>query len=585
MKTLEISPVANLPQLVTSVLLRREGWPTRTPLDDVWAAAPGPVAAPGPARRRRKTTQLRGLLQSSTLEFIMEAHNGLSARIAEEAGFKGVWASGLSISAALGVRDNNEASWSQVVDVAEFMSDATTVPILLDGDTGYGNFNNMRRLVRKLEQRGIAGVCIEDKVFPKANSFIDGEAQPLADMDEFCGKIKAGKDAQGDDDFCVVARVEALIAGWSLGEALRRAEAYRLAGADAILMHSKKATPADIDAFMAEWGNRHPIVIVPTKYYSTPADHFRKLGISMVIWANHQMRSAITAMQKTVRTIYTEQSLVSVEDQVAPLKEVFRLQGDGELQEAEDRYLPRKSAHTQGIILAASRGSELGELTADKPKAMIEVGGKPVLTRLVDDLNALGIRHIAVVRGYKKETIQGSNFTVIDNDAYETTRDLYSLYLSRHQLNGGSIVAYGDTLFRKYLLSESLSTPGDITITVDAAIASSGWRSRDLVRCSKPYTNDFFNAEVQLKSIVTTCETAGFHGEWAGLLSVNAKGAKLVAAQLEKMADRADFKQLSLVDLINELAVSHPISVVYTRGGWIDIDEAKDLEKAGGFYA
>ena len=105
----------------------------------------------------------------------------------------------------------------------EFMSDSTTIPILLDGDTGYGNFNNMRRLVKKLEQRDIAGVCIEDKVFPKTNSFIGSRRQPLADSAEFCGKIKAGKDAQTDPDFCVVARVEALISGWGLQEALDRA--------------------------------------------------------------------------------------------------------------------------------------------------------------------------------------------------------------------------------------------------------------------------------------------------------------------------------------------------------------------------
>ena len=171
-----------------------------------------------------KTTKLKTMLASSELEFIMEAHNGLSARIVEEAGFKGIWGSGLSISAALGVRDNNEASWTQVLDVMEFMSDVTSIPILLDGDTGYGNFNNMRRLVTKLEQRGIAGVCIEDKLFPKTNSFI-GDAQPLADMDEFCGKIKAAKDTHRDDDFVVVARLEGFIAGWGLTDVLKRAEA------------------------------------------------------------------------------------------------------------------------------------------------------------------------------------------------------------------------------------------------------------------------------------------------------------------------------------------------------------------------
>src|ERR1700760_64846 len=153
-----------------------------------------------------RSANLRQMLQSPELEFLMEAHNGLSARIVREAGFKGIWASGLSISAQFGVRDNNEASWTQVVDMLEFMADASDLPILLDGDTGYGNFNNMRRLVRKLEQRGIAGVCLEDKLFPKTNSFIGGEKQALAEVDEFCGKLRAAKDTQVDPNFVVVAR-------------------------------------------------------------------------------------------------------------------------------------------------------------------------------------------------------------------------------------------------------------------------------------------------------------------------------------------------------------------------------------------
>jgi 2-methylisocitrate lyase-like PEP mutase family enzyme len=123
---------------------------------------------------------------------------------------------------------------------------------------GYGNYNNARRLVRKLEQRGVAGVCLEDKLFPKTNSLLAGAAQPLADIDEFCGKIRACKDTQRDDDFCVVARVESFIAGWGLEETLKRAEAYRKAGADAVLIHSSLKDSSEIDAFMKEWGNRHP---------------------------------------------------------------------------------------------------------------------------------------------------------------------------------------------------------------------------------------------------------------------------------------------------------------------------------------
>ena len=288
----------------------------------------------------RKTTQFKQLLQSHELEFLLEAHDGLSAKIVEEAGFKGIWASGLCMSASLGVRDNNEASWTQVLEVLEFMSDATTIPILVDADTGYGNFNNVRRLVRKLEQRDVAAMCIEDKLFPKTNSFIRGEQQPLADMAEFCGKIKAAKDTQEDPDFCVVARTEAFIVGRGLSEALRRAEAYYQAGADAILMHSKISTPDQVLSFMKEWPHNCPVVIVPTTYYSAPTEAFAEAGVSMIIWANHLLRSNITAMQQTAAILHQEQTLMTIEHEVASVKEIFRLQNADEYREAELKYLP-----------------------------------------------------------------------------------------------------------------------------------------------------------------------------------------------------------------------------------------------------
>lgn len=295
--------------------------------------------------KKSKTQQLKELITSKELSFIMEAHNGLSAAIVEEAGFKGIWGSGLSISAAMGVRDSNEASWTQVLEVLEFMSDRTTIPILLDGDTGYGNFNNARRLVHKLEQRGVAGVCLEDKLFPKTNSLIEGAHQALADVDEFCGKLRACKDSQRDRDFCVVARCEAFIAGWGLEAMLERCAAYEKAGADAVLVHSNRNDATEIEAFMKEWrknGHDFPVVIVPTKYYKTPTQQFRDWGINMVIWANHNLRSCVTAMQNTTRQIFTDESLTNVEPNIASVKEVFRLQNNSELSEAEKRYLPKK---------------------------------------------------------------------------------------------------------------------------------------------------------------------------------------------------------------------------------------------------
>eukprot|EP01022_Parablepharisma_sp_SALTPOND_P024443 TRINITY_DN540_c0_g1_i1.p11 TRINITY_DN540_c0_g1~~TRINITY_DN540_c0_g1_i1.p11 ORF type:complete len:320 (+),score=37.27 TRINITY_DN540_c0_g1_i1:1485-2444(+) len=293
------------------------------------------------AAAKKNTTKLKEMIRSPQLEFLMEAHNGLSAKIVSETGFKGIWASGLSISASLGVRDANEASWTQIVDVLEFMVDSSKLPILLDGDTGFGNYNNARRLVRKLESRGVAGVCLEDKVFPKQNSLLEGgRKEQLASIEEFSKKIEACKDYQQDPDFQVVARVEAFIAGWGLEEALKRAEAYRKAGADAILIHSKKTDSAEIESFVKEWKNRHPLIIVPTKYYKTPTQTFRDWNVSVVIWANHNMRACISAMKETSKKIFDAQSLVPVEKNIVPVTEVFRLQNNDELVASDKKYLP-----------------------------------------------------------------------------------------------------------------------------------------------------------------------------------------------------------------------------------------------------
>lgn len=281
----------------------------------------------------------------------MEAHNALSARIAEEAGFSAIWAGGLSMSAALGVRDSNEASWTQILEVLEFMADATTVPILLDGDTGFGNFNNVRRLVRKLESRGIAGVCLEDKLFPKTNSFLHGESQPLADVDEFCGRIRAAKDTQRDRDFVVVARTEAFIAGHGLNEALVRASTYAGAGADAILIHSAKSTPLEVLGFADAWDRGLPVLAVPTKYCHTPTDVFRQHGFAAVIWANHLLRASIGAMQSTAATIFAAQSVSGIDAAIVPVAEVFRLQQVDELEAAERRYLAPASELRQASTL------------------------------------------------------------------------------------------------------------------------------------------------------------------------------------------------------------------------------------------
>ncbi|MCL4380220.1 phosphoenolpyruvate mutase [Candidatus Dependentiae bacterium] len=286
-----------------------------------------------------KTQQFKALLLSDQLEFLLEAHNGISAKIVQHAGFKGIWASSLTLSASWCVRDSNELSWTQIVDMLELMNDAADIPILMDGDTGYGNFNTVRRLVKHLERSGIAALCIEDKVFPKNNSFQNNTRHELVSVSEFCGKIRAAKDAQVDSYFSLIARTEGFIAGISLTEVLDRACAYEEAGADAIVVHSKRSDCKEIDNFMSMWQGTVPIIIIPTKYYTTEINHFRQLGIQMVIWANQMLRGTVSHLEYLAHSIYSQESVVSIESTIASLSSIFTYQNVSELEEAEKKYL------------------------------------------------------------------------------------------------------------------------------------------------------------------------------------------------------------------------------------------------------
>ena len=536
--------------------------------------------------RRSKCARLHELIASPQLDFLMEAHNGISARIVEEAGFKGIWASGLALSAQYGVRDNNEASWTQVVEMLEFMSDITQIPILLDGDTGYGNFNNLRRLVKKLEQRGIAGVCIEDKRFPKTNSFIASERQPLADIDEFCGKIKAGKDSQSDPDFCIVARVEALIAGWDLSEALRRAESYQAAGADAILIHSKLSRPDQIVAFANEWAGRAPLVIVPTKYYSTPVEIYRKAGINVVIWANHLIRAAVAGMQSVAQAIHDNESPVHMEDHIATVDEIFRLQGAEELQEAEKRYIAPNQPAPQAVVLAASRGQELDRLTHTRPKVMVPIGGKPLLRRLVDEFKKQGINTITVVAGYKPEAIDVPGIRLLLNPAYEHTGELASLNCARAEFGEDMVVLYGDLLFRSYILRDLLDRREEIVVVVDSTATSPVSGCPDYAYCSSPDDRLWLNRDIDLVQISNEARLGSKapSGRWIGMLRARGQGSQWFSEALDRLRGSGDFKHLNLPDLLNHLiAQGKPVKVLYIHGHWLDVNSLDDLDRAGDF--
>jgi phosphoenolpyruvate phosphomutase len=273
-----------------------------------------------------KASILRRLLSGDSIARAIGAHNGLTARLGERAGFEAVWASGFEISASYALPDASILSMTQFLDAADAMNAATALPVIADCDTGFGGPPNVAHAVRSYEGRGIAGICIEDKLFPKLNSFAAG-AQELLPIPDFARKLAAAKRAQSADDFVLIARTEALVVGLDLDEALRRAEAYREAGADAILIHSKSRDARQVLEFAGRWRWDTPLVAVPTSYADVHEDELRRAGFALVIYANQGLRAAIRAVTTALSAVASAGYGAVVDDQIVSMDDVFDLQG------------------------------------------------------------------------------------------------------------------------------------------------------------------------------------------------------------------------------------------------------------------
>lgn len=273
---------------------------------------------------------------------IAGAHDALSARLVEHAGFDGVWASGYAISAALEcVPDASFVDSSEQLEVERRMVDAVDIPVIADCSTGYGNALNVMRTIRDRENAGVAAVCLEDSVFPKRCSYYDGVRRALVTIDEHCGKIRAAKAAQREPDFVVIARTEALIVGEGLEEALRRAESYAGAGADAVLVHSRSSSFDELRSVAAGWSGRVPLVAIPTAADQTPASEMEQCGFKIIVYANQVLRAAVKAMRDTLDIIASDSRPGAANDLIATMAEVDEIVGVKQVERNEKEFLPR----------------------------------------------------------------------------------------------------------------------------------------------------------------------------------------------------------------------------------------------------
>ena len=284
--------------------------------------------------------QLKDKIAANGLAHIMSAHSPLSARLAQEAGFDGLWASGFELSALYGLPDVSLVTMTQHLDMVRAMIERVALPLVADIDTGFGNAVNVVYAVEQYERVGAAAIVIEDKTFPKVTSLVADGRQDLLRISEFQGKIEAAVKTRRDPDFLVIARTEALIAGLGEAEALARAAAYQAAGADMILIHSKQKTPDEVESFVRAWTGSAPIVIVPTAYPEMNDARIRALGkIKMVIYGNHAIRAAVTAMQSVFAQIRQDGGIHNVNRTLVSVEEIFRLQDMDGVKRTEKQFL------------------------------------------------------------------------------------------------------------------------------------------------------------------------------------------------------------------------------------------------------
>jgi phosphonopyruvate hydrolase len=287
-----------------------------------------------------QSRKLRELMDDQDLLVGVGAGTALEAKLIEEAGFDFIWSSSLGISASYAIPDASLISLNQYLAAARSMVEVVDIPIIADGDTGYGNANNVRYATKLYEAAGIAGISIEDKRFPKDNSLLEGGRQVLAEIEEFAGRVMAAKDAQRREDFLVIARVEALIAGWGQEEALRRAHRYSEAGADCILIHSKAASPDEVVEFVRAWDLPVPLVVVPTTYPSLTEERVQKLGkVKLMIYANHPLRASVQAVESVLREIKSVGGIHTVDPMIASVNRIFEIQGVPEMKKNEEKFL------------------------------------------------------------------------------------------------------------------------------------------------------------------------------------------------------------------------------------------------------
>jgi phosphoenolpyruvate phosphomutase len=548
---------------------------------------------------------LRERIEANGFVRLLEAHNGLSAIVAETASaevngarleYDGIWESSLTDTASKGLPDASIVGYESRLHTIDEILYVSSKPMVVDGDTG-GEPAQFEYLVKHLERRGVSAVIIEDKVFPKRNSLDGGASQALESPEVFAQKIQVGLRAKVAEDFLVIARLESLIAGTGLQDALERADRYIAAGVDGIMIHSSKKDPAEILNFAASYqvlckrlGRRPVLVSVPTNYNSITDADLAQHGFNIIIHANHLLRAAHKAMSEVARTILESGRSREADTMCTPVKAIFRAVGLDRVTEM-DREL---SASRRPPVIIPAAGKD--PMFTETPKSLVSIAGRRLLDFQVEAIKKTGLDRIVVIRGHEAERFTqeypSDAITFLDNPEYERTFDLHSLFKAEEYMQHGFVLLYSDILFDEHIIQRLLSARRDVVLALDNSYRyhkhevdkrldlatgrqrlGTGRRTLHATTC------------IQLAQVGKNVKPEAADYEFIGIAYFSARGAQLLRDKYHECRhvigsfyDAPSFEMASVTDLLQAL-IDGGVSVygLETHKGWLEIHNPEDI--------
>ncbi|MZG53321.1 MAG: phosphoenolpyruvate mutase [Nitrospinae bacterium] len=563
-----------------------------------------------PEQRRGK---LKALLKMGKTVRVLEAHNGLSGIIAnniqvegESEGkpvireFDAIWESSLTDSASKGHPDIEVVTFDSRLQTINEILAVTNKPMIVDGDTG-GDVNAFEYTVSKLERVGVSAIIIEDKVFPKRNSLEAGVQQNLEDPEIFAQKIRRGKEIQNTDDFMIIARLESLIAGKPMEDAVNRAKTYLRAGVDGIMIHSKSKSSDEIFQFAQHYKEiskqlnlNKTLVCVPTTYNQTTEKELASAGFQIIIHANHLLRSAYKAMLETAQTILRDQRSLEADPLCSTVGEIFKTVGFLDVKEKDQEN--EQSKNIPVLIPAAGEDPIFKKTLNGKPKAMLEICGKTLLEHQVQTLNNNDLADITVIAGYGRDQMHAEGINILENPDFKNGSMLNSLFVGKKKMNNGFIMLYSDILMEDNIIKDLASRKEDIILVADNSTQYHEPQEGNILdfiiakNQHKPARREIrFASENVVSKIGSKINPETASHEFIGVARFSKTGAEqlietyndIVKNYQGQFQESDDISQLNFTDLIQEMIDrGFLVHFMEIHKGWLEIHNEEHIALA-----